>query len=108
MRDGPGGPIDSVTSMSVLIRWMMSGSKFSRFRGNNKGKTKLFICEEIVAVLKEEKIIVIERNAKQILDKITAIEKSFKTAHDWINHTGQGVDDREQFREAVLKRYQYY
>jgi hypothetical protein len=86
---------------------MTTGSNFSRFRGNNEGKTKLAICEEIAAVLKEKKII-IERPAKQILDKIHSIEKSFKAAHDWINHTGQGVDDREQFREAVLKRCLYY
>jgi hypothetical protein len=87
---------------------MTTGSNFSRFRGNNKGqKTKLAICEEIVSLLKEKKI-VIERNVKLILDKITAIEKSFMTPHDWINNTGQGVDDREQFREAVLKRCLYY
>jgi hypothetical protein len=106
-RDGPGGPHDSVNSQSLLIDWMTTGSNFSRFRGNNEGKTKLAICEEIAAVLKEKKII-IERPAKQILDKIHSIEKSFKAAHDWINHTGQGVDDREQFREAVLKRCLYY
>jgi hypothetical protein len=86
---------------------MTTGSNFSPFRGNNEGKTKLAICEEIAAVLKEKKVIV-DRPPKQILDKIHAIEKSFKAAHDWINHTGQGVDDREQFREAVLKRCQYY
>jgi hypothetical protein len=87
-RDGPGGPHDSVNSQSLLIDWMTTGSNFSRFRGNNEGKTKLAICEEIAAVLKEKKVIV-DRPAKQILDKIHAIEKSFKAAHDWINHTAR-------------------
>jgi hypothetical protein len=97
-KDGPGGPMDSVNSKSLLIDWMTTGSNFSQFRGNNEGKIKLAICEEIIAVLKEKKIVV-ERPAKQILDKITAIEKSFKTAHDWINHTGQG------YKEQVVCMY---
>jgi hypothetical protein len=77
-------------------------------KATTKGRQpKLKICEEIVALFKQ-KIIVVGRSAKQILDKIILIEKSFKLAHDWINNTGQGVDNQEQFREAVMKQCLYY
>jgi hypothetical protein len=106
-KDGRNGPTDPVNSMSILIDWLTTEGNFSRFRGNKEGKTKLAICEEVANIMKE-KGIVAERTGKLILDKILVIEKSFKVAHDWINQTGQGVDDTEQFEQAVTKRCQFY
>ena len=106
-KDGRNGPSDPVNSMSILIDWLTTEGNFSLFWGNNEGKTKLAICEEVANIMKE-KGIVGKRTGKLILDKILVIEKSFKVAHDWINQTGQGVDDTEQFEQAVTKRCQFY
>ena len=50
----------------------------------------------------------IRRHPKDILSKIQHLEKTFKDASDWINNTGQGVANEEQFDAYVKKLCPYY
>jgi len=46
---------------------------------------------------------------KNVADRIIALEQSYKTASDWINQTGSGIDPTDSsFWDAVLKRCEYY
>ena len=87
-------------SFSILLNWMTKQGNFARFRGNSEGKTKLAIFNGIAKLIKDEGVLAV-RTGEHVLDKIQAIEKAFKIAHDWVHQTGQGVDDEVQFIDAV-------
>ena len=52
-----------------------------------------------------------DRSHKAVLAKIQAFEDAFRKAHDWANHTGQGVlekDGKTTFEDCVRKKFIHY
>jgi hypothetical protein len=110
--DGKGGTEDPHASMKILLDWMTTESNYNRFSGkNNNGITK----QQFAATLARQMTVETSsqtRNAKQVLDKISRIETSFKEAYEFSNSvTGAGVQD-EQDEETInrfgLKKCPYY
>ncbi len=102
------GPEDPNNSLNLLLEWMTTEGNYAHFCGNAEGKTKLKICKEVASLLKEKGVRV-ERSKKNIFDKIQALEKMFKVAHEWAGQTGQGIDiSKQAFDVAVSNRCHYY
>jgi hypothetical protein len=108
-KDGPTGPSDSTNSESVLLDWMTTEGNFRDYRGNKQGKTKVHYCTAIAARILAEGITAV-RTPKNIMDKISAIEDSFKKAHEWTLNTGEGVKETDPhgFWEYVKKLCPHY
>ncbi|KAE9152550.1 hypothetical protein PF006_g3254 [Phytophthora fragariae] len=104
------GPSPNVSSISVLIDWLTTGTNYTRYRGGDDqcGDSKNTLARENVQLI-EEADITTTRNAKDITNKITTLEASFWAAEDWLNNTGQGCDNNEpSIRAAILARCSYY
>jgi hypothetical protein len=110
-RDGKGGPDDTNTSMSILLKWLLSEGNYSKYRGGpaSNGKGKLYWAALISSDMKRAGVRKY-RSPKAIKNKIILLEDSFKHAHDWAGQTGAGVkeDDPRSFNEYVLKKCPYY
>ncbi len=103
-KDGALGPEDPNNSLNLLLEWMTTEGNYACFCGNAEGKTKLKICEEVASLLKG-KGVQVEHSKKNIFDKIQALEKMFKVAHEWAGQTGQGIDiSKQAFGVAVSNR----
>ncbi|ETP28451.1 hypothetical protein F442_22255 [Phytophthora nicotianae P10297] len=103
------GPTPSIISVSCLIDWMTTSSKYSRYRGGDaqSGETKSTIAAGVVRFISLCGVTTY-RTAKDIQSKISSLEQSFKTAADWLGATGQGVQDEKCLRDAILSRCPYY
>jgi hypothetical protein len=110
--DGAKGPSDPKSSERILLDWLMvEGNYANKWRGkDSKGKKKKHIAAEIAAVINAAKVKVV-RDGKQVMNKISHIEKSFRLAHDFANtETGQGLKESNwgEFDEAVRRKCPYY
>ena len=68
----------------------------------NKGKTKTQHQKELALLLADKKP-GSERSEKDVENKIVSLERQFRTASDWANNTGQGVDKPGDFEAAIKK-----
>ncbi|KAH9104134.1 hypothetical protein LEN26_001013 [Aphanomyces euteiches] len=48
------------------------------------------------------------RKAKDIIQKISVIEASYRDARDWLENTGQGVEDEASITKEIKRRCQYF
>lgn len=110
--DGANGVDDPKTSEQILLDWLMTkGNYTNKWRGkDNNGKKKKHFAAEIASIMNAANVVVL-RDAKQVMNKISHIEKAFRSAHDFANtETGQGLleNDKGEFNDAVMKKCQYY
>jgi hypothetical protein len=109
--DGANGVDDPQTSERILLDWLMAEGNYSKkWRGNSKGKKKKHVAAEIALLMNAAKVQVV-RDAKQVMNKISHIEKAFRAAHDFANtETGQGLkeNDTGEFDDAVRRKCLYY
>ena len=103
------GPTENVNSESILLDWLTTQGNYEKWKGGakNSGETKKTLASQISSLMKDKGVLV-TRNAKNIIDKVGHIERTFKEASDWLRQTGQGVEDEESIKKAVLKRCCYY
>jgi hypothetical protein len=110
--DGLKGADDPNTSMKILIDWFQTEGNYTRYRGKgNNGVTKMQFASLLASKMAKETTSK-DRNAKQVMDKISQVEDSFKNAHDFAtSQTGAGIQERDgetHFKELVKKRFSYY
>ena len=89
-----------------------SFSNYALFRGGpqTKGKTKKKVAAQIARIINDKGVLV-QRNAKQVENKIRHFETQFKLAHDWGNTvTGAGLqeNDRGSFDDAKKQKCPQY
>lgn len=79
--------------VSCLMNWISTGDNYNRYRGGDQqsGQTQLALAQEIVRSISATGL-PIERTAKDVVNKISSIETSFRTASDWLASTRQGID----------------
>ncbi|KAF0707606.1 Aste57867_6580 [Aphanomyces stellatus] len=80
-----------MSSLDVVISWMTTETNYNRWKGGDKysGTTKAGLASEIVGKLHTNGIH--HRTTKDIVQKVGDIERSYRTACDWLANTGQGV-----------------
>jgi hypothetical protein len=87
------------------------GNYANKWRGkDSKGRTKKQVAGELASLMNAAKVRV-KRDDKQVMNKISHIEKSFRCAHDFANtETGQGLkeNDPAAFDEAVKGKCIFY
>jgi hypothetical protein len=110
--DGKNGPNDPNTSMKILIDWLLVEGNYNKYRGkNNNGVSKIQFATILADKMKSETISN-ERNAKQVMDRISRLEESFRAAHEFAtSQTGAGIQDREgegTFKDLVKKKCSHY
>ncbi|CAD6887229.1 unnamed protein product, partial [Tilletia laevis] len=84
---GPGHP----SSYTILLNWLQEDNNYDKWKGS-EGNTQEELAQDIVQRMKKFKIKQI-RKPGAVVDKIKAMEKSFRDANDWRKQTGQGVLD---------------
>jgi hypothetical protein len=101
------GPDEYHNSMSILMDWMTTHGNYRKWRGGNKhsGVTKRRIAGEIATLIKQK--INVNRDAKNIQNKIELLESQFKKATDWLNQTGAGCTEGE-ISDYIIKLCPYY
>lgn len=103
-KDGKDGPDDPQNSMAILLDWLTTHGNYSKLKGDNSnGATKVRIVGELARQI-NSKGVRKERTAKQVINKLHHLFKTYKKASDWANLTGAGVlemDGREPFNQAV-------
>ena len=93
-------------SLDVLMEWITTESNYASYCGanaNKSGKSKSQYHKEIAILIKNKKP-ESDRDAKDVENKITSLERQFRLAMDWRNNTGQGVENPGEFNAATLKR----
>jgi hypothetical protein len=110
--DGAKGPNDPKSSEWILLDWLLAeGNYANKWRGkDSRGKKKKHVAAEIAALINAGKVKVV-RDGKQVMNKISHIEKSFRLAHDFANtETGQGLQENNwgEFDDAVRRKCPYY
>jgi hypothetical protein len=107
-RDGNLGPDDPNSSMRILLDWITTEGNYSRFCGKNGvGMRKVEFANQIAVLINAQQVR-IARTAKDVMNKIQYLESQFREASDWMNNTGAGVTDQEQFDAYVKKLCPYY
>ena len=107
-QDGNGGPDNPNNSMRILLDWITTEGNYKRYCGKNKsGLRKTQYANSLSEKIKSYNVR-IRRSPKDVTNKIMRLETQFKAAKDWINNTGQGVDDQEQFVAYVKKLCPYF
>jgi hypothetical protein len=102
------GPNDTVSSMSILIGWLSDENNYARWKGeDSNGATKTVLCTEISCAIAAAGVL-IERTGKDVHMKINAVEQGFRSASDWLEHTGQGITCEKNIKEAVLNYCPYF
>jgi hypothetical protein len=99
------GPTNSVSSLSVLIKWMTDGNNYSRYRGGEgqSGETKQTLAGEVSQAIRDSGVMT-ARMPKDVMSKSLALEASFRATSDWLNNTGQGVQNETDLRAAILQK----
>jgi hypothetical protein len=95
--------------LETLMDWMTTEGNYADYCGatGNKGKSKAHYQKEIALLLKE-KHPTCDRNEKDVENKIVSLERLFRNASDWLENTGQGVDDPGDIKVAVKQRCPLY
>jgi hypothetical protein len=99
-------PWEDDGTLSVLMDWLTTEGNYSSYAGSNgnvMGKSKAQFHKDISLLIKA-KIPDSDREPKDVENKIVSLERQFRLAMDWVNNTGQGVDNPGDFEAAVLKR----
>jgi hypothetical protein len=76
---------------------------------DNKGITKQYHCEVIAS--KCAQLTAVTRTWKQVKEKIASMERKWRSTHDWVQNTGQGVlanEGEQSFRDIVLGKCDWY
>ena len=110
--DGANGAEDPQSSERILLDWLLTpGNYTNKWKGkDNKGVSKKQTAATIARMMNEAGVKV-ERDGKQVLNKIQHLERQFRDAYDFCNtETGQGLEenDPEGFEGAVRKICLYY
>jgi hypothetical protein len=110
--DGVGGHDDPQSSERILLDWILTpGNYTNKWRGkDNKGINKRQVAAMIADLINKAGVVV-ERDAKQVINKIQHLERQFRDAYDFCNtETGQGLqeNDPQGFDDAVRKICPYY
>jgi hypothetical protein len=110
--DGAEGPDDPQCSERILMDWILTpGNYANKWRGkDNKGVNKKQMAALIADSINKAGVVV-ERDAKQVLNKIQHLERQFREAYDFSNtETGQGLQEGDPagFDAAVRKYCNYY
>jgi hypothetical protein len=94
--------------MDVVLAWMTVETNYVRWKGGDKhsGSTKASLASEVVERLKKNGIH--HRTTKDVVQKIGDIERSYRTACDWLANTGQGIDDENSIQKEVQRLCPYY
>lgn len=102
-------PWEEDGSLGVLMEWITTHGNYACYCGSsgNRGLTKT-AHHKLIADLIKKKIPQSERNEKDVENKITALERSFRKAVDWLNNTGQGVENPGDIEQAIKKRCPHY
>ncbi|GMF23391.1 unnamed protein product [Phytophthora fragariaefolia] len=78
------GPTAGISSIGVLIDWLTTGTNYNRYRGaegqNRESKTTQ--ASEISRLISEASITT-NRSVKDITNKISSLETTFRTAEEW-------------------------
>lgn len=97
-KDGPNGPHDPTSTVTVILDWMITGDNYSGFTGDRViAATKLQIAKEIIKIYKHKNIKVV-RNPADIVQKMCNLCLLYKKADKWKNNTGQGLLDKREFK----------
>ncbi|ETV63702.1 hypothetical protein H257_19365 [Aphanomyces astaci] len=99
---------DGKSSMDVVIAWMSVETNYVRWKGGDKhsGSTKASLAAEVVERLANNGIH--HRTTKDVVQKIGDVERSYRTACDWLANTGQGIVDEDSIRKEVQRLCPYY
>ncbi|OWZ03597.1 hypothetical protein PHMEG_00024644 [Phytophthora megakarya] len=104
------GPTAAVSSLSVLVDWMTDGNNYNRYRGGDSesGESKTTIAGEVISKI-EAAGITTPRSAKDITNKISALESLFRSAEDWRHCSGQGREYNDpSIRDGLIQRCSLY
>ncbi|KAI9345483.1 hypothetical protein DFJ73DRAFT_626640, partial [Zopfochytrium polystomum] len=109
VENGPQG----VSAISVVLEWIEKLGNYQRWKGGGAaGETKEVICTEVNNLLREKGFPC--RTNKHVRHKIQDLEKSYRTAVDWKNNTGQGILDaggagsEDLIRKEILRRCPFW
>ncbi|RHY69554.1 hypothetical protein DYB38_007956 [Aphanomyces astaci] len=99
---------DGKSSMDAVIAWMSVETNYVRWKGGDKhsGSTKASLASEVVERLKTNGIH--HRTTKDVVQKIGDIERSYRSACDWLANTGQGIVDEDSIQKEVQRLCPYY
>jgi hypothetical protein len=107
--DGANGPDDPANSERILLDWILEPGNYAKYRGKgNKGTTKVQFCQRIATKINSGGVKV-QRDQKQVINKIKHMEDTFRRAYDFSNtETGAGLMEEGTFEEEVHKICPYY
>jgi hypothetical protein len=91
-----------------LLAWMTMEGNYSRYQGkNNTGEKKARIATKLA---EEMKLLGCSRTGKDVQNKISYWVTKFKTAQEYINGTGSGVEanDAGTFEATVKGKFLFY
>ncbi|KAG2782933.1 hypothetical protein PC129_g20214 [Phytophthora cactorum] len=99
------GPDASVSFLTVLIKWMTDGNNYHRYRGGDgqSSETKQTSASEVIECIAASGVKT-ARSPKDVMNKISGLETSFRVASDWLSNTRQGVENESDLRAANLHR----
>ncbi|KAF1788213.1 hypothetical protein GQ600_15220 [Phytophthora cactorum] len=85
--------------------WMTDGNNYHRYRGGDgqSGETKQTLASEVVECIAASGVKT-ARSPKDVMNKISGLETSFRVASDWLSNTGQRVENKSDLRAAILHR----
>ena len=110
--DGKNGPDDPQSSEEILLDWLLfPGNYANKWRGkDNKGRNKKQVALEIAQLINDAGVVV-QRDDRQVRNKIQHLERQFREAFDFANtETGAGLleNNRGAFDDAVLQKCSHY
>ncbi|KAG9415328.1 hypothetical protein AC1031_008766 [Aphanomyces cochlioides] len=96
------------SSMDVLIEWLSNETNYSRWKGSDRhsGTKKSVLASEIKRTMMENGLL--HRKAKDIMQKVSVLEQQYRSARDWLNNTGQGIEDQATIDDEVKKICPYF